>query len=149
MKIIFDYNRTLFNPDTDSLYQGVIGLLKNLSKKNELFLISRNELGRKGRLQELGIENYFKKMAFVEEKTLKIFEDLICDERRPDNKANVLVIGDRVKEEIFLGNQLGFITIWVQQGKFSNELPTKPEEQPIHTVKNIEDLKDIISKYEK
>lgn len=143
MKIIFDYNRTLFNPEADSLYQGVVELLQDLSRNNYLYLISRNEPGRKDRLEELGIKNYFQDIVFVEEKTPQTFRALVHKGER------VLVIGDRVKEEIFLGNQLGFITIWVQQGKFSTELPSKPQEQPDYTVENISELQKIISKYEK
>jgi len=142
MKIIFDYNRTIFNPEADSLYQGVVKLLQDLSKKNELFLISRNEPGRKNKLKKLGIEQYFENITFVEEKTIELFKELAQGDK------NILVIGDRVKEEICIGNQLNFITIWVQQGKFANELPTKSEEKPSFTVKNIEEIKNIVSQYE-
>ena len=62
MKIIFDYNRTIFDPETDNLYLGVLELLQKLSSKYELFLISRNEPTRKKRLEELNIKNYFQKI---------------------------------------------------------------------------------------
>lgn len=143
MKIIFDYNRTLFNPDTNSLYQGVLDLLQDLSRYNELFLISRNEPRRRDRLEEFGIAEYFNNIAFVEDKTADIFTKLV------GSCKNVFVIGDRVREEIAIGNKLGFRTIRVQQGKFANELPINPLEQAMFTVKNITDIQIIISKYEK
>lgn len=143
MKIIFDYNRTLFDPETDALYAGVIELLKKLSEQNELSLISRNDPSHENRLQELGIRGYFKEIAFVEEKTTQIFKKLA------DGEQNIIVIGDRIKEEISLGNQLGFITIWIRQGKFSEESPANEEENPRYTVDGIEGLQNIISKYEK
>lgn len=142
MKIIFDYNRTLFNPDTDSLYQGVVELLQKLSENNELFLISRNEPGRENRLKEIGIKKYFNNLAFVEDKTAELFIRLVGP------RKNVFVVGDRVKEEITIGNKLGFKTIWVQQGKFAAELPSNALEQATFTVKNIQEIQSIISKYE-
>jgi hypothetical protein len=71
MKIIFDYNRTIFDPDTDNLYFGVLDLLQKLSQKYELFLISRNEPTRKGRLEKLNIKKT--SINFI---CLILFEDL-------------------------------------------------------------------------
>jgi FMN phosphatase YigB (HAD superfamily) len=143
MKILLDYNRTLFNPDSDSLYQGVPEFLADLSANNELFLISRNEPGRADTLERFGIKKYFTKVYFVEEKTTSLFEELA------QGSADVVVVGDRVKEEISLGNQLGLVTIWVKQGRFANELPSTALEQPTHTVDNVLEIKNIISTYEK
>lgn len=142
MNIIFDYNRTLFDPETDALYPGVDAVLKNLAMKNDLFLISRNEPNRKDRFEKLGIGKYFKKILFVEKKTKEIFKSLI------QNLEDTIIIGDRVREEISLGNQLGFITIWIKQGKFSGELPEKSK-QPNYTINDIRELQTIISQYEK
>jgi FMN phosphatase YigB (HAD superfamily) len=143
MKIIFDYNRTLYNPETNSLYFGVIKLLQDLSKNHELFLISKNEPGREDGLEKQGIKKYFKKISFVDEKTTDLFKELVQGDK------NSFVIGDRVREEIFVGNQLGFITIWVQQGKFAVELPENLNQEPNYIVKSIDEIKNIISKYEK
>jgi len=140
MKIIFDYNRTLFDPETDSLYRGVSGLLKTLSKKYDLFLISKNEPGRKEKFEKMGIKNYFQKVVFVENKTKQLFEDL------SNNSCDVFVVGDRVREEIFLGNILGFITVWVKQGKFACELPTK-EQTPKYIINDIRELQTTLSTY--
>jgi phosphoglycolate phosphatase-like HAD superfamily hydrolase len=90
MKIIFDYNRTLYNPETNSLYFGVIKLLQDLSKNHELFLISKNEPGREDGLEKQGIKKYFKKISFVEEKTTDLFKELVQGDK------NSFVIGDRV-----------------------------------------------------
>ena len=138
MKIILDYNRTLFNPEADRLYEGVRGVLKGLSRENELLLISMNEPGRNERLKELGIKNYFQKIVFVENKTKEIFESL------SQGLKDVVVVGDRVRSEISLGRQLGFTTIWVRQGKFSGELPEESSE-PDFIINDIRELQDIIS----
>lgn len=139
MIIIFDYYRTLFNPDTDSLYAGVIEVVKKLSQKNDLFLVSRNEPGRATRLKEFGIHKYFQKSIFVEEKTKEAFETLA------KKGIRTIVVGDRVKQEIALGNQLGLTTVWVRQGKFADELPSVEGERPNYMIQDIRELTDIIA----
>jgi FMN phosphatase YigB (HAD superfamily) len=76
MKIIFDYNRTLFNPDTGNLYPDVLSILSTLSKNHELFLVSRNDPRRESMLVSLGISSFFKKKLFVDTKTATLFKEL-------------------------------------------------------------------------
>jgi FMN phosphatase YigB (HAD superfamily) len=142
MKIIFDYNRTIFNPETDTLYGGVLELLKDLSVNHNLVLISKDEAGRDVKLKDLGIDGYFENKIFVKEKTVEVFKKLI------ENNEKVLVIGDRVRGEISIGNQLGFITVWIKQGKFANELPQNQNEIPNHEIDEIKQLSEIIKIYE-
>ena len=143
MKIIFDYNRTIFDPDTDNLYLGILELLKKLSSKYELFLISRNEPARKKRLEELNIKNYFHKILFVNEKSKQVFEEIA------GNTKKVIVIGDSISDEIKIGNQLGFITIRLKKGKFALEVPKDKNELAKFELMDINDLENIISSYEK
>ncbi|EKE15794.1 MAG: hypothetical protein ACD_11C00105G0019 [uncultured bacterium] len=142
MKIIFDYNRTIFDPDTDNLYAGVFDLLKNLSKKHELFLISRNEPGRKNRMMEIGISEFFRKAIFIEMKSKKIFKELVGENEL------ALVVGDSIKDEIRIGNKLGFVTIRVKIGKFSRQISMDKSEVAKHNVYSIVELEKIIKLYE-
>ena len=143
MKIIFDYNRTIFDPDTDNLYLGVLELLKKLSSKYELFLISRNEPTRKKRLEELNIKNYFQKILFVNEKSKQVFEEIA------GNTKKVIVVGDSISDEIKIGNQLGFFTIRLKKGKFATEIPKNKKEIAKFEITDINDLENIILNYEK
>lgn len=142
MKIIFDYNRTIFNPDTNNLYDGVLEVLNKLSSNHDLFLVSKYESRRKDTINKLGINDYFKKVILVKEKTLDIFSSLTKGDK------NVFVVGDRVKGEIYLGNLLGFKTVWIKQGKFSNDVYTKIEEKPDYIIEEIKQLIEILEKYE-
>lgn len=144
MKIIFDYNRTIYNPETGGLYSGVFELLKELSEKNSLYLVSRNEPERNSVIKSLGVDNFFKQIKFVDQKTEEIFKEFAAGKEM----EKVLIIGDRIKEEIAIGNKLGFITIWFKQGKFSSELPESEIENPQYIIKNINELMGIINKYE-
>ena len=143
MKIIFDYNRTIFDPEKNELYSGVFELLKKLADKHELFLISRNEPSRKDRLEELGIKNYFKKTMFVDEKNAEIFKELIGDSKK------VLVVGDNIRDEIKTGNKLCLITVRLKKGRFASEIPASPKEKPMFNISEIIELEKIILNYEK
>jgi FMN phosphatase YigB (HAD superfamily) len=142
MIIIFDYNRTIFNPETNSLYDGVLKLLESLYLNHSLVLVSKDELGREVMLKNMGIAKYFINTIFVKEKTVEVFKSLV------KNDEKILVVGDRVRGEICIGNQLGFITIWVAQGKFANEIPQNENEIPNHTIEEIKQLNKIIKIYE-
>ncbi len=141
MKILFDYNRTLFNPETDTLYVGVIELLESLHLQNELYLMSRNEPGRENRLRELGIGKFFSQIVFVEDKSLALFVDLVGDTR------DVIVVGDCVFDEIRIGNQLGYTTVLVRQGRFADVSPQNLQEKPDYTVDSIPALSILLSMY--
>lgn len=143
MKIIFDYNRTIFDPETDNLYLGVLELLQKLSVKYELFLISRNEPTREKRLEELNIKNYFQKILFVSEKSKQVFEEIA------GNTKNVIVVGDSISDEIKIGNQLGFFTIRLKKGKFAVDIPKNQNEIAKFEIADIRDLENIILSYEK
>lgn len=143
MKIIFDYNRTIFDPETDNLYLGVLELLQKLSAKYELFLISRNEPERTRRLEELNIKNYFQKISFVNEKSKKVFQEI------SGNKKNVIVVGDSISDEIKIGNQLDFVTVRLKKGKFATEIPKNKDEFAKFEITDINELESIILSYEK
>jgi|SRR3989344_5126292 len=143
MKIIFDYNRTIFDPENDCLYNGVFEVLQTLDRNNDLFLVSRNESERKTRLKSLGIEDLFEKILFIGSKSEDSFLSLV------GNITEVIVVGDSIHDEIRIGNRLGFTTVRLLQGKFGNVIPSIAEEIPDYEIKDIRELINIVKNYEK
>jgi FMN phosphatase YigB (HAD superfamily) len=141
MKIIFDYNRTLFNPDTGALYEGVVELLQYCSTAHELFLVSKEEPMRMDQFKKIGIEPYFQKCFFVTQKTDALFQDIGKEATR------CIVVGDRISGEIAIGNRLGFVTVRLKQGKFSTEYPATAEEEPTEELTDIRDFKKVLERY--
>lgn len=141
MKILFDYNRTVFDPDTGNLYPGVSDLLSDLSGSHELFLLSKNEPGRGEGLEKLGIASLFRGIRFTDRKTEDDFRTLLGD------PSGVLVVGDRARGELAIGKRLGCITVWVRNGKFADELPEAGKE-PTYVIDDIREVRDIIRNYE-
>jgi FMN phosphatase YigB (HAD superfamily) len=143
MKILLDYNRTIFDPETDMLYPGVFDILRRLSVRHELFLISRDEPSRKERMEELDIRQYFQKILFVKEKSKQIFSEIT------DDAKDVIVVGDSIGDEIKVGNQLGFITVRLKKGMFATAIPKDADEVAKFELSDINELEKIISFYEK
>lgn len=138
MHIIFDYNRTIYDPEKLELYEGVYELLNKLSQEHKLYLVSKNEPGRGNIITELGIADFFNQIIFVDNKTATDFQKLVGAE------TNVIVVGDRVKGEIKIGKMLGYKTVWVRQGKFKDELPENENEEPDTIIDNIVKLLSVL-----
>lgn len=135
--IIFDFNRTLFDPESGSLYEGTEEILEKYTNTHDLFLISLREGDRQTLLQELNIGNYFAETFFVNEKTREVFETI------GKGYQTVFVVGDRIASEITLGNQCGYTTIWIKQGKFKHVRP-EGASQPRHIIHAIKELEQVI-----
>ena len=56
-----------------------------------------------------------------------------------------MVVGDRVRSEIEVGNRLGMITIQVKQGIFADELPETDIQKPSHIVATLYEVYDRIA----
>ncbi|MDD5416169.1 MAG: HAD hydrolase-like protein [Candidatus Daviesbacteria bacterium] len=134
--IIFDWKRTLYDPDRKVLLPGAVELLKFLRSKHiPMILIGKGGQDMKQEVKRLGVAKYFQEIVFSDkEKDLQTFQKFI------KNPQEVLVIGDRVRSELEIGKKLGAVTIWVRQGKFVNELPENPNQKPDYIVANLDKL---------
>ncbi len=145
--IIFDFLRTLFDPETDRLVPGALEVLVGAAKAGfTLYLVSQREGGeRKKRIDSLRIGAYFDRMLFCDEKTSEQFEEFLESIGEVDRKKS-FVIGDRVKGEIVCGNACNLQTIWIRNGKFAGELAQTPEEQPTFCVGSITEIIPILER---
>lgn len=141
--VIFDFNRTLYDPETGSFIKGAIASLDALKKDGMLlFLIGKGSNERANLINELGLHRYFDEIIVKEEKDLADFQYL----KKKYSGADFYVFGDRVKKEIRFGNECGFKTIWFKNGKFAGELPASEDEKPWKTISDFSELSEAISK---
>ncbi len=141
--VIFDLNRTLYDPDTNSLLPGVLEMLTWLRGSGaEMHLVSRKEPGREHILESHGILSFFSSVSFVEEKTREMFAELV--ERTGEGHNSVYVIGDYLHEEIRFGNQCGAKTVWLKRGKFAGLLEETDCDKPWRTVECIAEITGMI-----
>jgi FMN phosphatase YigB (HAD superfamily) len=138
MKIIFDYNRTLFDPDSSALYPGTREVLEKLSKKYKLFLVSQNEPLREQRFYELDLGKFFQEIYFVEKKTLSLFRRIISGEEKS------VIVGDSIASEITLGNQLRCTTIRLHKGIFATVMPEDRDQIATHNIYNLNELESLL-----
>ncbi len=137
--VIFDFMRTIYNPETGTLNPFAKNLLEHAYTSYDCFLVSKNGEGRNTLVAELGIENFFKSVHYVDTKTTDLFTEIIGN-----NYTEVYVIGDRISSEIATGNKLGYTTVWFKNGKFAEEGPTEESGDPDHIVLTLEEVRDII-----
>lgn len=104
--IIFDFYKTIFNPQTNRMYWGMKALLINLSVNNRLILITTGTSIREKQVQGTEIRRYFDRVIVCTKKTPRIYKQF-------DAQMKPIVVGDRIEEEITIGKKLGYRTIQV------------------------------------
>ncbi len=135
--VIFDFNRTLYDPENGAFMEGAIASLEALKREGFLlFLIGKGTEERASLINELGLHRYFDEIIVKEEKEPEDFEYL----KKKYSFADFYAIGDRVKKEITFGNRCGFKTIWFKKGKFAGELPESRQEKPWKTIRGFDEL---------
>lgn len=135
--IIFDWKRTLYDPEKQILVKGAKKLLLFLKEQRiPLILIGKGDEQMKQEVKRLKVCNYFTQVIFKPTKDLNLFAKFIFHKQ----PKNTYIIGDRVRAEIEIGNRLKMTTIWVKQGKFSEELPLSLYQKPGFTVLSLFEL---------
>ncbi len=144
--IFFDWGRTLYDPETEELFDGVPNLLEELSKKYLLVVISlaANEPveARRARVENSGVMRKFKLISIGAEDKDEMYEKALSD--LGITARDVVVVDDRVVRGIAWGNQHGAQTIWVKKGKFSGEVPTQETGEPNFIVTDIKNIKELL-----
>lgn len=138
--IIFDWKRTLYDPDSRALIDGTRELLDFLKSNTiPMVLIGKGRDDMQEEVNRLEVGGYFQKIVFAQgEKDPNTFLPFVSKE----NPKKTVFIGDRVRSELEIGNKLGATTIWVKQGKFAIEDPGSEDQKPDYTVVS---LKECIS----
>jgi putative hydrolase of the HAD superfamily len=141
--VVFDFNRTLFDPDQGRLIDGALELLEKLKTAGHfLILLGKAPRGRGELIKELGIEKYFNKIILKDEKTI---EDFKTAKKLVPPDSYAYAVGDRIKKEILLANLAGFKTIWFKNGRYAVEEPSTEDEQPWMTINSLNELYNLVS----
>lgn len=139
--IIFDFNRTLHDPDQDTLIDWTIEILESLSKKYPLFMLSKWDSVRRKKVTDLDLEKYFEEIYVVTEKNLDQIQ--VIKDKYPE-WTQFYSVGDRIKKEIVLWNKMWLKTIRFQNWKFASEIPESEDERPWKIVTNLLDIESLI-----
>ncbi len=126
------------------MYDDVIDIIKYLSNKYDLYIASNGmSLVQSKRMEVSGLDKYFKKYYISEDvkynkPDIEFFEYIYNDIKDLD-KSNYIMIGDRLDTDILGGNNIGFITIYIDRFGFTND-----NIKPNIIIKSLNELKDIL-----
>lgn len=144
--IIFDWIGTLCGgiEENNRLFPETKRVLKELSSRYSFSLISlaKNPDERNQEITQTGIRDYFKHIIVATEKNPKQFEE--CRRIMKTCPWSTYVVDDRTRRGIQIGNQLGFCTIWIKQGKWVHETPNAKTGDPKYTINDIGELTKIL-----
>ncbi len=139
--LIFDFNRTLFDPERRTLLPGATELLEAAKQQGyTLVLLSKAAPSRAELVKELGLTAYFAKVLIVEHKTPAMLAEVA--QHYGADMATSYVIGDRARGELALGQNGGWQTIWLRAGRFADETPEGYT--PTHTVGTLPEILPLI-----
>lgn len=132
--------------NTLELYPDARKTLAELRKKYKLILVTfGNKIQQNKKIDALAIRKYFSNV-YIDDKNNKeepFSEILKINGFKPDE---IIVVGDRIDNEIKIANKLGMETIRVTKGKYKYLEPKDEDEQPDYQVNNVEEIIDIIEK---
>ncbi len=151
---ILDLDDTLVNTTRDlggdqglvtklTLVEGAEKFLEKYGQKSIVLSVG-SESYQQSKITVVGIREKIDRLIIVstfayKAKVIKKFAELA-----PQAEFSVVVVGDRIDQEIMLGNQLGLVTVRMRlkEGKYSGYMPpsTCPEQRPDYTVENFFEL---------
>ncbi len=151
--IIFDFMRTLYNPEKGELFDGVLPMLTSFKEKGiKQGLVSFGGGEKRRLLFNLGLTSVFDWYRVVEDKTPEVFQDFLSKfSLKPEE---VLVVGDLVNKEVAIGKRIGAKTVWINhESPFANPrefMDIRGENSwyitPDYTIDNIAKLSEIVGK---
>lgn len=110
--IIFDFNKTLYNPETEALYADAMTTCEMLrSRGYRLLLLSQQKSERPELITKMGLSSIFERVVLTATKDVSSFERLL----NGFETASVTVVGDGLDREIRIGSELGYRTIFVDR----------------------------------
>lgn len=144
-------HNTYFNPYISKLipFPGVPEMLGHLKQEHQLFLVTSGyEKTQARKIDVLGLRPYFEEVCYAPVGNPKGKEEALrhLHEKYKLDYAAMVVIGDRVSNEIATGKRLGCPTIWIRHGECAHILPEGPHEEPDLTTDSVVYVPQLLNK---
>src|SRR3989344_4387844 len=141
--VICDFNRTIFDPNTNGMMPGALETLEKLSSRGyHLILLSQTrDESRKQLIHSLSLEQYFHEIILVPLKKDEDFKRIIA---RGVVLQKSFSIGDYIEQDIAYGKRNGLRTIRITGGKFGKVQPKSFHEIADFEVDTFEEVGNII-----
>ncbi|MGV3525576.1 MAG: HAD family hydrolase [Candidatus Sericytochromatia bacterium] len=144
-KVIQAGYETYFNPEIGILepFAGVPEMLSELGQDYQLFLVTSGySQTQQRKVEALGIGAHFREICYpaIHDPTGKYTAFAYLQQKYAYHPAEMVVIGDRITNEIVAGNRLGCPTIWIQQGECAQIEPQTPDEEPTLRAQHVQQV---------
>jgi len=148
--IIFDWGRTLYDSETKKEFleaEDILALCKERGYRLALVSLVTIHANatldeRKNQIANSPLRKYFEIVAITDTDKDKSFDGIVRQLNL--SREEILIIDDRTVRGIRYGNLKNHPTVWLQQGKFANELPNEKTGRPTFTIRSLEELVNII-----
>ena len=140
--IIFDYYRTLYDPE-EGISLATENLVRELKEQGVILaLITRNESAKRDISSNLFFSFFSVVKTVEDDKKEEDFREVM---KQINVKGEeILVVGDRIKKEIVIGNKIGLKTVWLKKGLYAKELPETKAEEPWKIIEDLQEIKQFV-----
>ncbi len=148
--VIFDYGRTLYDPEVDNLFPGTIETLEWL-QQNEIKMglvsvaLTDDVTERISDLDRFNLKRFFDAIDIIARSHEKDFALIL--EKLGVEPERCVVIGDNLKREITVGNMMGAYTVWTKERLSADWQPDGDIQTPKATIHKIEELIEILKNH--
>lgn len=148
--VVFDCGRTLYQPETISLFPGTrqtLEALESMGIKMGLLSVAVTEdlQPRWKEIEDSGLKDFFGVIDIVPRSTIgKDFTKILKDFAMEEKTDKCLIVGDNLKREIECGNKIGAFTVWTKQNLSADWKPQNEMQIPRAIIYKIEELVPLV-----
>lgn len=143
----FEMTATPWHPEDEILFPQTKSILAYLHEKYSIGIIANQITGTRQRLSEMGIAPYIDLLVSSDEAGMskpdpEIFIGAL--KKAGTSADRVVMIGDRIDNDILPAKALGFKTIWIRQGLGGLYRIQNDSETPDHVIETLDELYNIL-----
>lgn len=148
--IIFDWGRTLFDSELKKEFPESEDVVSFCAGKGYVLAVAslfsvHAVVGLEERIKQIEkspLRKYFSYALVTDKDKDIILEEIVS--KLKFTREEILIVDDRAVRGIKYGNLRGHPTVWLQKGKFENELPNEETGMPTFTIHSLPELKNIL-----
>ena len=156
--LIFDLDDTIYQKhgvvaddysgiENIRLYPGAREFLEYCQDKFFLILVTKGDSAiQNKKIDLLKIREQFKQIMICKDgENGEDKKSCFLKIKKEFPESKIVVIGDKLQEEIRYGNELGMITIRIKKGKYEHEFPQEESEIPKYVINDIITLEKLLN----
>jgi len=124
--------------DPIKISKETLDALKTRGIKMDLISLSKNPDARKVQIKEADLEHFFDCVIVDTEKSEVQY--FACMHLMNSDVRTTLIVDDRTRRGIKIGNAISCQTAWIERGDYAHELPNEETGQPTYTIKTVNEI---------